>query len=420
MGLLFSIIIPVHNSEKYLSESLKSVLGQTYSKKKYEIIIVDDYSTDGSEKIIKNFKRKFKNIKVVNNKMNKKVSYSRNIGIKNAKGRYIVFLDSDDQLKKYSLSNIESILQRKEHDLILCLEFKSNKWKINPSKVKQLKDVNSFIDYENKKNFYNPNCWNMIIKRSFLLRKKILFKKIDIFEDQVFCIEVLLNADLLKIIPGTFYNYIQRPFSLSRKTNILALNSCLHALINFYYLTKKFNLTKNRIVFVKKRINFILNNINKYIASSSLLQIKKISNEYKKFSKKINIKDKIFYNNFFSFRNMSSIKKRITLKVINYDYSNYDKIFIFGFGVSGRTIFHILENQNMKIDGFIDNDKNFMNSEYFKKRIINPEYLTLINVKRHNVLVIISQTEKSISKAMTKQLIEHGLKKKNIKIMNIS
>ena len=156
MGLLFSIIIPVHNSEKYLSESLKSVLGQTYSKKKYEIIIVDDYSTDGSEKIIKNFKRKFKNIKVINNKMNKKVSYSRNIGIKNAKGRYIVFLDSDDQLKKYSLSNIESILQRKEHDLILCLEFKSNKWKINPSKVKQLKDVNSFIDYENKKNFYNP------------------------------------------------------------------------------------------------------------------------------------------------------------------------------------------------------------------------------------------------------------------------
>ena len=74
----------------------------------------------------------------------------------------------------------------------------------------------------------------------------------------------------------------------------------------------------------------------------------------------------------------------------------------------------------MKIDGFIDNDKNFMNSEYFKKRIINPEYLTSINVKTQNVLVIISQTEKSISKAMTKQLIEHGLKKKNIKIMNIS
>ena len=74
----------------------------------------------------------------------------------------------------------------------------------------------------------------------------------------------------------------------------------------------------------------------------------------------------------------------------------------------------------MKIDGFIDNDKNFMNSEYFKKRIINPEYLTSINLKKHNVLVIISQIEKNISKAMTKQLIEHGLKKKNIKIMNIS
>jgi hypothetical protein len=151
-----------------------------------------------------------------------------------------------------------------------------------------------------------------------------------------------------------------------------------------------------------------------------LIQIKKISSEYKKISKKINIKDKIFYNNFFSFQNMIDIKKKKTLKILNYNYDNYDKIFIFGFGVIGRSIFHIFKNKNMKIDGFIDNDKNFINNMYFNKKIINPQSLALINLKKYNVLVIIAQSEKNISNLMKKQLIESGLKKTNIKIMNIS
>ena len=417
MGLLFSIIIPVHNSEKYLSGSLKSALSQTYSKKKYEIIVVNDSSTDGSKKIINNFKKRFNNIKVINNLKNKKVSYSRNIGIKNAKGKYIIFLDSDDQLKNYSLTKIENILLKKNYDLLLCLEFKSNKKKINSNKVKKLKNINSFIDYDNKRNFYNPNCWNMIIRRSFLLEKNITFRKIDIFEDQVFCTEVLLNANYMKIIPGTFYKYIQRPFSLSRKTNVLALNSCLNALVSFCNIANNFDLKKNRIIFVRNRIKFILNNINKYIASTSFVQIKKVSLEYKKLSKKVDIKNKNFYDNLFSFQNMSNIKKKITLKVTNYNYNNYDKIFIFGFGVSGRTIFHILKDKKKKIDGFIDNDKNFNNSLYFKKKILSPQFL---NFKIHNVLVIISQKEKNISEEMTKQLIKYGLSRKNIKFMDIS
>jgi len=419
MGLLFSIIIPVHNSEKYLSETLKSVLNQSFSKKKYEIIIVNDYSTDRSGKIIKDFKNKFNNIKVINNLNNKKVSYSRNIGIKKANGKYIIFLDSDDQLKKNSLSKIENILFKKDFDLILCLEFKANKSKINTSKVKKLENVDSFIKYDNKKKFYNPNCWNMVLRKSFLLEKKIIFRKIDIFEDQVFCTEVLLNASNLKILPGTFYNYIQRPFSLSRKTSDLALNSCLHVLVSFSQIIKNFDLTKDRIIFVKNRINFILNNINKYIASSSLFQIKKISLEYKKISKKIHIKNKTFYNNLFSFQNMCNVKKKIILKIINYNYKKFDKIFIFGFGVSGRAIFHILKDQKKKINGFVDNDKNFTNSMYFKKKIIKPQSLTSINLKKYNVLVILAQAEKNISKLMTKQIIGSGLNKKNIKIFDI-
>ena len=76
----------------------------------------------------------------------------------------------------------------------------------------------------------------MILRRKFLLEKKIFFKEIDIFEDQVFCTEVLFNLDKLKIFSGTFHDYIQRPFRLSRITGIIALKSCLNALLNFQNL----------------------------------------------------------------------------------------------------------------------------------------------------------------------------------------
>ena len=85
MAILFSIIIPVYNSEKYLLSSVESVLKQSFSKKKYEIILINDCSIDKSTSIIKNLKRKFKTIKVINNKRNYKVSYCRNIGIKKSK-----------------------------------------------------------------------------------------------------------------------------------------------------------------------------------------------------------------------------------------------------------------------------------------------------------------------------------------------
>ena len=92
--VLFSIIIPVYNSEKYLFQCIQSVLNQKYSN--VEIIIVDDCSTDKSLTIIRSFAKRYNNIKIICNKKNEGVSVCRNKGISNAVGKYIIFLDSDD------------------------------------------------------------------------------------------------------------------------------------------------------------------------------------------------------------------------------------------------------------------------------------------------------------------------------------
>lgn len=96
---LVSIIIPVYNAEKFLNDTIKTVLEQTYSN--FELILINDCSTDNSVNIIK--KHKDKRIVFINNAENSGVAITRNNGIKVAKGRYICFLDADDLWDKKKL-----------------------------------------------------------------------------------------------------------------------------------------------------------------------------------------------------------------------------------------------------------------------------------------------------------------------------
>lgn len=94
MDVFFSIIIPIYNAEKTLAVTLNSVLAQTY--KDYELILVNDCSTDNSIKIIEQYKNKFNNIILINNDINMGVANSRNKATQIARGNYIALLDSDD------------------------------------------------------------------------------------------------------------------------------------------------------------------------------------------------------------------------------------------------------------------------------------------------------------------------------------
>ena len=91
---LVSVIIPVYNAEKFIDETINTVLDQTYSN--WELLLVNDCSTDNTEKLIKKY-LKDERIHLINNKVNSRAAISRNNGIKKAKGRYICFLDADDK-----------------------------------------------------------------------------------------------------------------------------------------------------------------------------------------------------------------------------------------------------------------------------------------------------------------------------------
>ena len=116
--MLISFIVPVYNTEKYLNACLDSLLAQDISLDDYEIICVNDGSTDRSKDILKRYESEYKNIIVINQK-NSGVCVSRNAGLLIARGEYIWFIDSDDIIERDLLKRLKTIADSGEYERII-------------------------------------------------------------------------------------------------------------------------------------------------------------------------------------------------------------------------------------------------------------------------------------------------------------
>lgn len=227
-----SIIIPVYNCEKYIKRCIQSCLNQTYSE--IEIIIVNDGSTDKSEKVIKSFNDA--RIKYFL-KNNTGVSDSRNYGIKKSNGFYIMFVDADDWLEQHAVEIMVDNIEKKEFDAIrgnyrIAIEKNNGKitYKKNRKKFKknhiELSDVLS-----GKLNCY---VWLLIIKKE-LIGEKILFDtSLAMMEDNDFYIQLILNNLKIGVTNQVIYNYYFNKNSASTSINNLLRNG-----INILNLRKK-------------------------------------------------------------------------------------------------------------------------------------------------------------------------------------
>jgi len=172
----FSIVIPTYNQSSYLKIALTSVFKQKY--KNYEVIVVDNYSSDETFKVIKNFKKKIIYKRIRNNGV---IAKSRNLGIKLSKGKWIAFLDSDDYWSEDKLKKIFHIINSKDCDVvcnsewIINLERKTKKiWCYGPyskdfyKKLLKFGSRNSTSASIVKKKFINKFNINFDERRSFI------------------------------------------------------------------------------------------------------------------------------------------------------------------------------------------------------------------------------------------------------------
>ena len=275
----FSIIVPVYNTEKYLKRCLDSIKSQSF--KDYEVIIVNDGSTDNSSDIISKYPYK------VINQDNQGLSMARNNGVKKTSGDYLIFLDSDDYIEKDLLKEINNSL--------------SNNPDLVRYQIKEVFDNKSDINYEetpfDNKNgveafklitnyHFVENAWAYAIKREFYLKERFSFKKGTYHEDFGLIPLVIIKSKVVNSISYVGYCYYQRSGSIMNESDYDKTKKKVKDFYNHYlYLTEEINKTKlDKTYFMS------------FISNSLILKITELKGkDYKDALTRLK-KDKVFDN----------------------------------------------------------------------------------------------------------------------------
>lgn len=226
MQTSFYIILPIYNVESYLTQCLDSVLNQTYSN--FEVILVNDGSTDSSEEIAQEYASKDSRFTLISQE-NRGLSEARNVGLKVAKQKwqgldkkrerdnsYVLFLDSDDYWEKDALQTFVHIISLNSMDVIMS----DSIFKVNPNQQKTLvenyylKDKSIWettispsylIEALGKRNLHTMQ--NFVFKANFIFTSKVIFIPNIIHEDNPYLLEIILKAQTIYINSKPFYNY---------------------------------------------------------------------------------------------------------------------------------------------------------------------------------------------------------------------
>lgn len=222
-----SIIIPVYNVEKYLRECLDSVLNQVFDS--YEIICIDDISTDNSRKILEEYANNCSKIRIVSHDVNRGLSAARNTGLKHARGKYILFVDSDDMLVEGALeelyryaedNNLDNIYFDYEIKNELGIEKKSNnKIKKEFVDIQRVYEGQELFCMFAKKKEWKIEAWRQFYKREFLENCKCEFYDGILHEDNLFSFICAMQAKRVMEIPKKYYVYRHRNNSIMTTIN---------------------------------------------------------------------------------------------------------------------------------------------------------------------------------------------------------
>lgn len=209
----FSIIVPVYNVEKYLYQCVESIECQEY--KNYEIILVDDGSTDDSSSICDELKNNNKSIKVIH-KANGGLSDARNVGTEQATGEYVIYLDSDDYWNDTAfLGKVYEVINSQKSDLVV----------FGYKKVLDDKYISNYIPRSKSKTIeelvmageFNICAWDKVVKRELLTSNNIYFRKNVYSEDMEWCSLLFKYVETVSVLPETPHSYRQRSGSITKK-----------------------------------------------------------------------------------------------------------------------------------------------------------------------------------------------------------
>lgn len=304
--------MPCFNVEEYIERSFKSILNQTMDLEEIEVIMVDDCSTDNTKNIIEKYDKNYPNFKAIFHETNSGgCAMPRNSGLKIASGKYIMFLDSDDEFASDMCETMYNKIEENNVDFVRC-----NYEKINPdsSRLDYLYDKTiDEIEINCKQDLppHEVSVCTVIHKKSFLDEKNIKFENVRNGEEYLFSLTEYVNAN--KMI------YLNNYHGYKYYTNEIVSHSSrptkenLDALLTSFYALKELLESKNRQdiikhIFSRTPISFFLRLLD-YDGNK-----KEYLKKYYEFEKSLNVELNIEYS-WLNILNKLLMKKQFTLCV---------------------------------------------------------------------------------------------------------
>ncbi|WP_157150735.1 glycosyltransferase family 2 protein [Brachyspira sp. SAP_772] len=266
---MVSVVIPVYNTDKYLSHCLDSLIKQTIDK--IEIICVNDCSSDKSKEIIKEYSLKDKRIILIDNKIKHGAGISRNIGLNVARGEYVFFMDSDDYISNNFLQELYNTAKKYDSDYVSSLNIydviDSKEYVSHLNKVSFLgNDDLEGISSANIKNLsptdketIEESTWSKLWRREFLINNNIYYSSILCYQDTEQFFKSLIHNPRISFNHKPIYYYRQHIHTISTKKNtdinyfktlFVLLRNCIDYYEEDYipYLMKNFFDLSNRAI----------------------------------------------------------------------------------------------------------------------------------------------------------------------------
>lgn len=220
-----SFIIPFYNGGKYIRECLDSLFSQDIPQEEYEVIIVDDCSSNTNDlKLLEEFVLTYPSLRIIHNECNIRCGGSRNVGLLNAQGDYIWFVDQDDYIASNCLGNMLKLCFAKKLDILyfdycdvnddLSLDKKHDV----VTKTSYVKSGLEYIKKDCNGDFwhkgYDTNVWHALYRRGFMIENKIFSPEVSYCEDLIVSQHAIISANRMMAVPDAFYRYRSNPGSV--------------------------------------------------------------------------------------------------------------------------------------------------------------------------------------------------------------